>query len=128
MEMITIDLDWPTKLEIVTAWNRVSRTLPQGSTPQGRVSSGMHGVHIRSHAVLPADVPVNETMRRQCGDDPTRIEGDIRNRLAHNQVFYDKKGNNQAGKWLGDLDELIAEYKRNCEQTPTQNQWLKLKR
>lgn len=107
---VTVDLDDPTRMEIVKAWHNVADAT--GTDPQGRLSSSRTGVHIRSHEVLPGHVPIAETIRRMCGDDVKRIEGDIDDALCHNQVLFDGKGGRDAGRWVDDLDALIGQYER----------------
>lgn len=109
--MITVDLDEPTRLEIVMSWTRVDMYDPEGTT-EGRVSSNGRGVHIRSRHVLPAVVPINERKRRLCLDDPKRIDGDKSGSLSRPQVLWDKKGNQHAGGWNKHIDGLVTEYQR----------------
>jgi hypothetical protein len=118
MTYITIDLDWPTKLEIRQAWHRAERL---GYAPEGRVSSSGHGVHIRSSNPPSAPIGINESERRYCKDDPARIAGDTENRLPNNQVLWDEKDGKKSGPWADSLHKLIARYERSVTLTPTQH-------
>lgn len=122
--MITVDLDWPTIMQIVTSWHRVKRN--GKGRARGRVSANGHGVHITDTEILPREVPVNEDVRRHCGDDIKRIEGDIKGG-ARNQFLYDQKGDETAGEWVEDLDSLIQLYKQSVTETPTQVEYKELK-
>jgi len=117
--MLTIDLDWPTKLQIRQAWHRAERL---GYTPKGRVSASGHGVHIRGSGTPTVPIGINESERRYCRDDPARIAGDKENRLPNNQVLWDEKDGNKAGPWTDGLQTLIARYCRSANLTPTQHQ------
>jgi len=116
-EYLTADLDEPTRLEISKAWIQI-RNMTGSNNVMGRVSSGGYGVHIRSHEVLPPKVPIAETERRIIGDDQKRIDGDVSDRLCHNQVLFDSKGDKQAGEWHHRLESLIKAYKRSVEILP----------
>jgi len=117
MTYVTADLDWPTRMRITKTWHRIANADPDGDL-SGRVSASGHGVHIRSRDVLPADVPVAERERRVCCDDPKRIRGDVQDTLCHNQVFFDRKGDAEAGRWVERLDTLLSEYKRSVNLLP----------
>lgn len=117
MTYITADLDKPTRYEITKAWYTIKRYADNPKL-QGRVSSGGYGVHIRSHPILPRNVPVAETQRRLVGDDIKRIEGDVSDKLCHNQVFFDSKGEKTAGQWLDRLNAVIQAYRRSVEILP----------
>lgn len=114
--MITVDLDNPTRFEVVKSWEEV-KAFSDGFA-EGRISSSGEGVHIRDRQVLPAEVPINERARRVCGDDPTRIEGDKQNRMDRNQVLYSKKGDSEAGEWTDSLEQLIQWYEASNGPLP----------
>lgn len=116
MTTVTVDLDYPTRVEILTAWHRVER-VGDGRT-RGRVSASGAGVHIQGQEILPENVPVNEKARRQCLDDSKRIDADLRQGLANNQVCFHRKGDKVAGEWLHTAEELIHEYTSSVEITP----------
>lgn len=106
---VSVDLDEPSIMQIAESWERVSLF----GTPMGRVSSGGYGVHIVNRETLPETVHVNEHIRRYCGDDEGRIQGDKKDTQNNNQVLYDSKSVLQAGSWTDSLGELIAEYIEN---------------
>lgn len=115
---ITVDLDWPTKMEIVSSWHYLESH--GNGRVTGRVSSGGHGVHIRAQDRLPHPCPVNEHHRRMAGDDITRLRGDIENDLEHNQVFFTSKQGRKVGRWVESIDLLLSEYDRSSNLTPEQ--------
>jgi hypothetical protein len=120
MTYVTIDLDWPTKLEIAKAWHRVKQHTNDG--PYGRVSSGGCGVHIKSDATLPEPVPVSEPERIHAGDDMDRLEADRQFPNAPNQLLWDKKDGKRPGDWTVTLEVLIWRYEQSIDLTPTQHQ------
>lgn len=119
---LTVDLDWPEKLQIVKSWHYLER---HGDGPvQGRISSGGHGVHLQAGETLEYPVEVNERHRRMAGDDPTRIRGDKENVLQENQVLYTHKGDREVGLWHYSLRGLLAAYDRSANRTPNQHRCL----
>jgi len=118
MTYVSVDLDWPSKLEITIAWIRVAKHTTDG--PYGRISASGHGIHIKSHRVLPDPVPVAETERIHAGDDMNRLEADMKFDAAPNQLLWDKKDGQKPGEWADDMDYLIAEYRMETQLTPTQ--------
>lgn len=111
MTYVTVDLDKPTRLDIVSAWYNVKSIDPDGNV-QGRISSSGEGVHIRSRPVAPFPVPINETERRVCGDDPKRVDIDKENTIESNQVLWDTKYGKEAGEWTTDVNHLVKEYQK----------------
>lgn len=118
MTYVSIDLDWPSKFEITRAWYGVQQ---YGGEPRGRVSSGGHGVHIRNRMVLPERVPVAEAPRRDLGDDPKRVDRDVQNSGAPNQLLWDYKHGNRSDEWTDSLTELLSRYSGSVKLTPTQH-------
>lgn len=100
---VTIDLDYPTRLEIVTAWKR----LESFGDVEGRLSKSGNGVHLRTTDVPIYPVPIRERQRRIALDDRNRIEADNRSDLNHNQVLWDSPY-----EWTKSVDRLASQYKR----------------
>jgi len=110
---VTTDLDYPSRIEIVTAWNRVSEYAD--GRPYGRVSQSGHGVHIKSHRRREADTPTRAKPRRRCLDDPKRIDGDRAGDLYHKQVLF-----SSPYPWVRSVDRLVRKYESATTLTPTQ--------
>jgi hypothetical protein len=119
MTYVTVDLDWPSRLEIIKSWHRVADMSDAGV--EGRVSSSGTGVHIRTAETPVYPTPIAERKRRHAGDDPTRIDGDVSNTLQSNQVLYDCKGESEAREWVGDMEELLDRYVVAVPITPTEH-------
>jgi hypothetical protein len=118
MTYVSIDLDWPSKLQIIETWHRLKKHTEKG--PEGRLSASGHGVHIRSHRVLPETVGVAEKERIHAGDDMDRLQADVAFPNAPNQLLWDTKDGETAGGWTRTLHKLISRYDRSVALTPTQ--------
>lgn len=106
---VTVDLDFPTVLQITTVWNRMEKDC---EIVQGRVSSSGNGVHLRG-TEPPTNDSVAEQLRRIYGDDPKRIQFDIERDNRPSQVLFDSKRGKDAGEWYYHINGVIADYKRN---------------
>jgi len=105
----TIDLDDPTLLDILKAWNRLSRHGDE--EVYGRVSSSGKGVHLKVHG---CDEETVERLRRLCGDDAKRRRFDRETDLKPNQILFSSKPTGKAGTWTTDRKHVMAEYRRRC--------------
>jgi hypothetical protein len=106
----TIDLDDPTELEIIKAWNRMENH--GEGVVYGRVSSSGHGVHLKVHGCDEATV---EQLRMICGDDPKRRQFDAATDLKPKQILFSSKPATEgAGEWSTDIDRVVSEYRRRC--------------
>jgi hypothetical protein len=106
---LTIDLDKPLKLEIVTAW----KSLEKYGQPEGRVSSSGTGVHLKVHGV---DMTHDETIpiRLAMGDDKFRAKHDTESKAKPRQMTFTRKGGNVAGEWQNSLERVLQQYDRRC--------------
>jgi len=106
----TIDLDDPREMEIVTAWNRLSKH--GDGRVYGRVSSSGTGVHLKVHG---CDEDTVTMLRRVCGDDAKRRKFDRQSDRKPEQILFSSKpGQEGAGEWTQDMDRLLSEYRRRC--------------
>lgn len=111
---ITVDLDNPSRFEIVRSWYRIS---DRSEKVKGRVSSSGEGIHlIGEGAEVQSELALKERM--VCLDDPSRIEMDQKRPWRPSQVLFDSKtiGGDQeltAGDWVESLEKLLGEYNRN---------------
>lgn len=106
----TIDLDRPTRLDIIRVWYNLRHTRPR--VLKGRISSSGEGVHI----VAALSSPVNEeellSIRRALGDDPRRILYDeTRPEAKPSQILFDTKNGKHAGEWVYDIESLERKYR-----------------
>lgn len=106
----TVDLDDPTEMEILRAWNHL-----QGhgeGVVHGRVSSSGSGVHLKVHG---CDAETVKRLRQIAGDDQKRRDFDASTRLKPKQILFSEKPTGEgAGEWTTDRDHLIAEYRRRA--------------
>jgi len=105
----TIDLDDPTDMEVLKAWNRME-AFGDGRV-FGRVSSSGSGVHLKVHGCSEDDV---EHLRRLCGDDAKRRAFDRATTLKPKQILFSSKPTGVAGEWTEDVDAVMAEYRRRA--------------
>lgn len=109
----TIDLDDPSEVEILKAWNRL-RNHGEGVV-YGRVSSSGTGVHLKVHG---CDEQTVRHLRLFCGDDTKRIQFDEETTLKPKQILFSSKpGREGAGEWTADREEVLSEYRRRCPVT-----------
>lgn len=109
----TVDLDDPTELAVLKAWNRLER-YGDGQV-YGRVSSSGTGVHLKVHG---CDEDTVERLRRLCGDDQKRRDFDANTELKPKQILFSSKpGQEGAGEWTRDIDRVLSEYRRRCPVT-----------
>jgi len=109
----TLDLDDPTELAVIKAWNG----LEQHGDGQvfGRVSSSGSGVHLKVHGCDPDIVP---ELRRRYGDDAKRRDFDADTDLKPKQIMFSSKPDSEgAGEWTQDIDRVLSEYRRRCPVT-----------
>jgi hypothetical protein len=106
----TVDLDDPTDMDILKAWNRLADH--GDGEVYGRVSSSGEGVHLKVHG---CDEDTVERLRRLCGDDVKRRDFDAKTRLKPKQILFSSKpGQDGAGEWTTDMDRVVSEYRRRC--------------
>lgn len=106
----TLDLDDPSELAVIQAWNRLADH--GDGEVYGRVSSSGTGVHLKVHG---CDEDTVERLRRQLGDDPKRQTFDENTQLKPKQILFSgKPGHEGAGEWTQDMDRVVAEYRRRC--------------
>lgn len=105
----TIDLDDPTDLDVLKAWNRMEQ-YGEGRV-YGRVSSSGSGVHLKVHGCTEEEV---EHLRAVCGDDEKRRAFDRDTSLKPKQILFSSKPKGEAGEWTEDIDRVLAEYKRRA--------------
>lgn len=106
----TIDLDDPTELEVIRAWNRME-SFGDGRV-HGRVSSSGKGVHLKVHGCEEDEV---EHLRRVCGDDQKRRDFDRDSDLKPKQIMFSEKPTGAgASDWTRDMDRVLAVYRRRC--------------
>jgi len=109
----TIDLDDPTELDVLKAWNRLERH--GDGQVYGRVSSSGTGVHLKVHG---CDEDTVERLRRLCGDDQKRRDFDANTELKPKQILFSSKpGQEGAGEWTQDRERVMSEYRRRCPVT-----------
>lgn len=109
----TVDLDDPTELAVIKAWNRLER-YGDGQV-FGRVSSSGSGVHLKVHGADPDNV---DEARRLCGDDAKRRDFDANTTLKPKQIMFSSKPDSEgAGEWTEDIDRVLSEYRRRCPVT-----------
>lgn len=106
----TIDLDDPSELAVIKAWNRLADH--GDGQVYGRVSSSGSGVHLKVHGCEPDTV---EELRLLCGDDQKRRDFDADTALKPKQILFSSKpGQEGAGEWTRDMDRVLSEYRRRC--------------
>lgn len=109
----TIDLDDPSEMEVIKAWNRLSGH--GDGTVYGRVSSSGTGVHLKVHGCDPETV---QHLRAVCGDDQKRRDFDAGTDLKPKQILFSSKPTGDgAGEWSSDMDRVVSEYRRRCPVT-----------
>ena len=114
---VTIDLDTPTRLQILQTWNRLEGI----GTPQGRVSSSGNGVHIRVEDApedMHASGPKGLLFRLFAGDDKSRVYVDGMVRRDPPNVAFDHKPQGDAGRWVRNVEELISELVAERTEIP----------
>ena len=107
---ITIDLDKPSRADILRVWYNLRLTKPR--ILKGRISSGGEGVHIA--AMLPHAISEYDMLeaRRALGDDPQRIYFDeTRPESKPSQILFDTKRGKNAGEWTEDVEHLQRMYR-----------------
>lgn len=106
----TIDLDDPSELDIIRAWNTM---LDHGDGRVfGRVSSSGTGVHLKVHG---CDEDETEYLRLVCGDDAKRIAFDRDSHLKPKQILFSSKPTGDgASEWTTDQERVLGEYRRRC--------------
>lgn len=109
----TIDLDDPTDMEILKAWNRLADH--GDGEVYGRVSSSGSGVHLKVHG---CDEETVDELRLLCGDDEKRRRFDRSTDLKPKQILFSSKpGAEGAGDWTTDRDRVMSEYQRRAPAT-----------
>jgi len=102
---ITIDLDSPSRLEILQAWHG----LRDYGDPVGRISSSGRGVHLKIHGFTGSwDECLR--IRSQLGDDPKRIEFDMYSVGKPRQILFQRKGTGTVGEWIDAVEVLLQRY------------------
>jgi len=108
----TVDLDDPSDLDVLKAWNRMRRH--GDGKVYGRVSSSGSGVHLKVHGCDEDEV---QHLRAVCGDDAKRRKFDRDTDLKPKQILFASKPNGEAGEWTRNLDRVLAEYRRRAPVT-----------
>ena len=105
----TIDLDDPTDIEIMQAWNDLEQV--GDGRVKGRVSSSGSGVHLKVHGCEESTV---RRLRRQ-HDDEKRVGFDEKSDLKPEQILFSSKPTGEgASDWTADLDHLLEIYQRRA--------------
>ena len=106
----TVDLDDPTDMDILKAWNRLADH--GDGEVYGRVSSSGEGVHLKVHG---CDEDTVERLRRVCGDDVKRRDFDAGTDLKPKQILFSSKpAGGEAGEWTTDREAVLAAYRRRA--------------
>lgn len=106
----TIDLDDPSEMEVLQAWQRLHEV--GDGIVYGRVSSSGKGVHLKVHGCEPEEV---SDMRALVGDDPKRRQFDRDSDLKPPQILFSSKPTGEgASEWTTDKDKVLAEYRRRA--------------
>lgn len=105
----TIDLDDPSTLDVIRAWNRLADH--GDGVVHGRISSSGSGVHLKVHG---CDEQTVEHLRLVCGDDPKRRRFDRESNLKPQQILFASKPTGSAGDWSTDREQVLAEYKQRA--------------
>lgn len=107
----TIDLDDPSELDVITAWERLAEH--GDGRVYGRVSSSGSGVHLKVHG---CDEPTVAYLRRVCGDDTKRIAFDAGSLIKPKQILFSSKPTGDgAGEWSTDREHVLAAYRRRSD-------------
>lgn len=107
---VTIDLDRPSRLDIIRVWYNLRHTHPR--ILKGRISSSGEGVHIVAAMSSPIEEQEALAIRRALGDDPNRIIFDEqRPESKPSQILFDSKRGKHAGEWVYDLESLERKYR-----------------
>jgi len=106
-----IDLDDAKPTDVLRVWYNLR--YHGAKCIRGRVSSGGSGCHIE--AVVPWDEWPMYRIRELVGDDPQRIAKDREKPWRPANVRFDRKGDSEAGSWVGDPTSLIRELYRGRE-------------
>lgn len=110
--MISIDLDEPTVMRVVSSWHSLDKL----GEVQGRVSSSGNGVHLKcfNHGLSEDKITV---VRHRLGDDKRRIALDQNSEIKPDQIAFTDKLDletgkwGEAGPWHEDMEMLITDYR-----------------
>lgn len=104
---ITIDLDNPTGLRILSTWHNMQSI----GTMEGRISASGKGVHIRCKPDIPVSYADMLLIRQQHADDTQRVYFDLTAPESKPiMILFCEKRGKVVDDWLSDPIRLIDRY------------------